>query len=365
MKKVIIIPDSFKGSMSSETVADIIEKVICEKTDYETVKIPIADGGEGSTSCILNSLGGNERTIKVQSPEGVPIQATYGILSDMTAVIEIAESSGLTKQKSFAAGKATSFGFGQLIKDALDFGCRNFLLCLGGSATTDAACGMAAALGVEFLTQKGKMIIPMGETLQKVNRINIAGLDSRVKESTFTVMCDVDNPLFGVRGAAYVYGPQKGATPELVKVMDKGLMHISKVMEETGLVSQEGMEGAGAAGGAGYGCVAFLGAKLVSGINAILDICKFDDLANDASLIVTGEGKFDEQSLNGKVVYGIRKRSKDIPMVVFCGVTTMNEEETKSQNITSVEIGRGIPVEESMKRGKELLRKKAEEFFSK
>lgn len=363
MDKVIIIPDSFKGSMSSETVADILEKVIKKNTIYEPVKIPIADGGEGSTACILRSLGGSERRVKVQSPEGVPIFATYGILPDKTAVVEIAESSGLTKQTSFAAGKATSFGFGQLIKDAMDYGCKKFLLCLGGSATTDAGCGMAAALGIEFFTKEGKIIIPTGDTLEKVASINLKRMDKRVKDCTFTVMCDVENPLFGEKGAAYVYGPQKGASPEDVKRLDNGLRSISKVMEESGLVSQEGMAGAGAAGGAGYGCVAFLGAKLVSGINAMLDICKFDDLVNDAKLVITGEGKFDEQSLNGKVVYGIRNRSKGKPMIVFCGITTMEEEYIKEQNIIPVEIGRGIPVQESMRKGKDLLREKAEEFF--
>ena len=250
-QKVIVIPDSFKGSMSSEKVADIIGDVLDSQTDLEVVRIPIADGGEGSTNCIMRSMGGEKIHVTVTSPEGKQIEAFYLITPDKKAVIEIAESSGITKQTSFNATKATTYGFGELIKDALDKGARSFLLCLGGSATTDCAAGMAAALGVKFFDGQDEEFTPVGGTLKDIARIDLSGLDKRVGESDFVVMSDVTNPLFGPKGAAYIYAPQKGANAEEVALLDEGIKHISKVMEEAVLISCEGVQGAGAAGGAG------------------------------------------------------------------------------------------------------------------
>lgn len=362
-KKLIIIPDSFKGSMSSERVSDILAEVIREKNEYETVKIPIADGGEGSTDCILKSLGGEKVFAKVKSPEGKAIDAFFGITSDNTGVVEIAESSGLTKQTSFDAGGATTYGFGQLIQAALDRGVRRFFLCLGGSATTDCACGMAAALGVRFYDKSSKAFVPTGDTLIEVERVDMSGIDKRIAESSFTVMSDVDNPLLGPNGAAYIYAPQKGADEKKVATLDEGLRSVSAKMQEAGLISCEGIKGAGAAGGAGYGCVAFLNAKIKSGIHGMLDICNFDSLVEGAAGIVTGEGKLDSQSLMGKVLNGIYDRAKGLPITAFCGICKLSEEELLEKGITAVEIGRGIPVEESMQRGEELLREKASIYY--
>lgn len=362
-RKIVVIPDSFKGSMTSTQVADIIGDVIEKETSYETVRIPIADGGEGSTDCILRSLGGEKTKMLVEGPEHKAIESCYGMTKDGTAIIEIAESSGITKQSSYDALGATTYGFGELILDALDEGVRKFLLCLGGSATTDAATGMAAALGVKFFDEKGKEFVPTGGSLSKVARIDLQGLDSRIGESEFTVMSDVENPLYGELGAAYVYGPQKGASPEDVIKLDEGLRHISEVMEAVGLISCQNVKGAGAAGGAGYGCVAFLDAKIVSGINAMLDICKFDEVVKDAEVIITGEGKFDEQSLMGKVVDGIHSRASGKPMVVFCGISTIDKAKSNEMDIEVIEIGRGIPLEESIKHGDEYLKNKAHEWI--
>ena len=358
-QKVIVIPDSFKGSMSSEKVADIIGDVLDSQTDLEVVRIPIADGGEGSTNCIMRSMGGEKIHVTVTSPEGKQIEAFYLITPDKKAVIEIAESSGITKQTSFNATKATTYGFGELIKDALDKGARSFLLCLGGSATTDCAAGMAAALGVKFFDGQDEEFTPVGGTLKDIARIDLSGLDKRVGESDFVVMSDVTNPLFGPKGAAYIYAPQKGANAEEVALLDEGIKHISKVMEEAVLISCEGVQGAGAAGGAGYGCAAFLGARIVSGINAMLDICRFDELVSDAKYIVTGEGKFDEQSLMGKVVDGIRKRSGNIPMVVFCGISDIDTKKADALNIRVIEIGRNMTLEESIKNAEKNLKEAA------
>lgn len=365
MKKVVVIPDSFKGSMSSEKVADIIGEVFDANPGYEAVRIPIADGGEGSTNCIFRSMGGEKVTVKVTSPEGKPLEAFYLITPDKKAVIEIAESSGITKQTSFDALRATTFGFGELIKNALDKGIRSFLLCLGGSATTDCATGMAAALGAKFKDKEGKEFVPAGGTLKDVTSLDLSELDKRIRESEFVVMSDVTNPLYGPKGAAYIYAPQKGANEEQVKLLDEGLRHISEVMKTAGLIPCDNVSGAGAAGGAGYGCAAFLGAKIVSGINAMLDICNFDSLIKDADLIATGEGKFDEQSLMGKVVDGIRKRSGHIPMVVFCGISDINSETTEKLNISVVEIGRNMSLEESVKNAEQNLKAAATNYFGK
>lgn len=363
MKKIGIIPDSFKGSMSSEVVASTIERVAKEVFSCETSAMPIADGGEGSTKVILAKTGGKLVSVKVLSPERKEIEAYFGVMTDGTCVIEIAESSGLAKQTSFEAMEATTYGFGQLILAALEQGYREFLLCLGGSATTDCACGMAAALGVSFLDENGNSFIPVGGTLKDVVQIDLSSLDARIKESQFKVMSDVENPLFGKDGAAYVYAPQKGASAEEVKLLDDGLKNIAKCIFEAMGISCDTVTGAGAAGGAGYGCVAFLNAEIVSGIEAMLDIYQFDENMQDADLIITGEGKLDEQSLMGKVLCGVKKHAGDIPILSVCGSCTLPKETLLANGVTALEIGRGLSTKESMERGEELLEKALREYF--
>ncbi|MDO4188533.1 MAG: glycerate kinase [Lachnospiraceae bacterium] len=371
MKKVIVIPDSFKGSLSSEEVTRIIAEEIDKAANGETeiIKLPIADGGEGSTNCIINSLGGRKINVLVKSPENKDIEAYYGIIEkdeSKMAVIEIAESSGITKQTSYDAKAATTYGFGQLIKDALDKGCRDFLLCLGGSATTDCGLGMAAALSVNFFDENGKYFIPVGGSLSDVKSIDVSQIDDRICKSTFTVMCDVDNPLYGEKGAAYVYGPQKGASPDDVKLMDEGLRNISVIYENTkckdanvaGDLSLR--PGAGAAGGAGFACMAFLNATMKSGIEAMLEIVDFDRKVKEADLVVTGEGKIDEQSFMGKVLSGIISHSAGKKIVAFCGTSCIKG---SNNGIDIVEIGRGVELEESIKNAEIYLQKSAKEYF--
>lgn len=361
-KKIIVIPDSFKGSMSSETVAEIISNSIRENTDYEPISLPIADGGEGSTKCLINALGGTFQTVLVHSPEYKELNAFYGVTKENVAIIEIAESSGITKQEGLHALTATTYGFGELILDALENGIRKFLLCLGGSATTDAACGMAAALGVRFLDCEGNEFVPTGGTLCKVDTIDITRLDARVSESTFTVMSDVENPLYGPNGAAYVYGPQKGATAKDVLLLEDGLRHVANTMVQAGLTEPDNIKGAGAAGGAGYGCVAFLNAKIESGIHSMLNLFKYDELIKDASYIITGEGKLDDQSLMGKVVGGILNRSQNIPMIVFCGISQLPKD-ALPLNMNVIELGKDIPLQESIANGPSILKDKANDYF--
>ncbi|MBO7336648.1 MAG: glycerate kinase, partial [Lachnospiraceae bacterium] len=230
-KKVIIIPDSFKGSLTSEEAAAILKKS-AENAGFEALAFPIADGGEGSVNSILSVKGGTRFFKTVTGPDGNDIEAMYGITSDNIAVIEIAESSGITKQKEPHPMTAGTFGFGSLIRDALDRGARKFLLCLGGSASTDCGTGMAAALGVVFLNEKKESFVPCGETLSDIANVDISGLDKRISESSFCVMTDVTNPLYGPEGAAYVFAPQKGADPEQVKKLDMGLKNAAEHIEK-------------------------------------------------------------------------------------------------------------------------------------
>lgn len=350
MQKVMVIPDSFKGSISSSEAADILANAVRRHLKCDVVELPIADGGEGSVDCILRAGGGEKKRAVVHSPENLPIEAEFGIMDGKTAVIEIAESSGLTKQTGFHALTACTYGFGELILAALELGCQRFFLCLGGSATTDCGCGMAAALGVRFLDQSGEAFIPAGGTLHRVSRIDPSGLDPRISRSVFTVMSDVANPLYGPLGAASVYAPQKGATAQEVALLDAGLRHIARIIERDCHKSCQ-MEAAGAAGGAGYGCAAFLNASVVSGIEGMLTLCSFDSLVSGCDLILTGEGCLDDQSLMGKVLSGILRHAGETEIVSFCGSCKASPDVLAGKHITPVEISRGIDPAESMEKG--------------
>jgi len=308
----------------------------------EIVKMPIADGGEGSVDVILSAVGGNTRTVKVLSPDDRQIDAYYGIADNGTVVMEMAQSSGITKQNGLHPMTSTTFGFGQLISDALDRSLQgsaesigNFNLCIGGSATTDGGCGMAAALGVKFLNKHGDEFIPCGETLIDIAGIDTTALDKRIAECNFTVMCDVDNPLCGIDGAAYVYGPQKGANPDQIVILDAGLRHYGAVLKKHFGKDFADIPGAGGAGGLGTGCLAFLNAEIQSGINAILNIYDFKKQCKDADLVITGEGKLDAQSFQGKVLSGILRESGNVPVWSICGVCDFNAEELKEKSVTA------------------------------
>jgi len=356
-KKIIIAPDSFKGALTSIQVADIIgEEIIAAFPDSSIIKMPIADGGEGSVDTIIVAMGGEVYTTEVRSADNRQITAEYGIASNGSAILEMAQSSGITRQVGLHPMTSTTFGFGQLILAALEMGARNFVLCIGGSATTDGGCGMASALGVRFIDEKGDSFVPCGETLGRIARFDTSGIDKRISECNFTVMCDVDNPLFGERGAAYVYGPQKGATPEQVLELDKGLRHFGGILSEHFGSAFCDIPGAGAAGGLGAGCMAFLGASLISGIDAILDLCNFLENVKDADLIITGEGKLDGQSLQGKVLSGLMKSSGGVPVWSICGVCDLEEAVLSKSGIKVFEASEGVLVEESIGNPEKYLR---------
>jgi len=356
-KKIIIAPDSFKGALTSIQVADIIaEEIIAAFPDSNIIKMPIADGGEGSVDTIIVAMGGEVYTAEVRSADDRQITAEYGIANNGSAILEMAQSSGITRQVGLHPMTSTTFGFGQLILAALERGARTFMLCIGGSATTDGGCGMASALGVKFIDENGDSFIPCGETLGAIARFDTSGIDKRIAKCNFTVMCDVDNPLFGERGAAYVYGPQKGATPEQVVELDKGLRHFGGLLSEQFGSGFCDIPGAGAAGGLGAGCVAFLGASLISGIDAILDLCNFSESVKDTDLIITGEGKLDEQSLQGKVLSGLMKSSGGVPVWSICGVCGLEEAVLSESGIKVFEASEGVSVEESIGNPERYLR---------
>ena len=354
--KVIIAPDSFKGALTSREVADIIgEEVRTAFPGCEVIKMPIADGGEGSIDTILSALGGEVFKAQVLSPDDRQITAGYGITGNGTAILEMAQSSGITKQDGLHPMTSSTFGFGQLISAALERGASDFILCIGGSATTDGGCGMAAALGVSFIDEKGESFVPCGEKLSKVARIDTSALDERIQNCSFTVMCDVENPLFGINGAAYVYSPQKGANPEQILLLDKGLRALGNLLHELYGKDFSSTPGAGAAGGLGAGCMAFLGANLLRGIDAILELCSFKKHVAGADLVLTGEGKLDSQSFDGKVLSGLLREAGGVPVWSICGVSDCGEKVLRRHGIKVFEASEGVSVEESMAAPKKYL----------
>ena len=332
MKKIIIAADSFKGSLNSLQVAESVEKGILNVyPQCEIHKVFIADGGEGTVDALIKSLKGNLINLKVSNPLMRPVDAYYGIIEKgKTAVIEMALASGLTliAQEERNPMKTTSFGTGELIKDALSRGCRRFLIGIGGSATNDAGVGMLQALGYRFYDAQGNELGKGGEILSKIEKIDDSDVIQEVRDSEFIIACDVTNPFSGKNGAAYIYAPQKGADPEMVKLLDKGLKHFAGIIKNYNGIDINEIPGAGAAGGIGGGFKAFLNASLVSGINMVLDTIGFEKLIENADLIITGEGRLDAQTAMGKAPRGVLDRAEKfhIPVIAIGGaVEACNE----------------------------------------
>ena len=324
MKKAVLIPDSFKGTISSKRICEIISRKI-EKyfPDCEVVSIPVADGGEGSVDCFLEAAGGDKITAQVQDPFGEEITAYYAILEDSeTAVIEMAVCAGLPLVQGREDPSVTStYGVGQLIVDAAERGCKKIVMCLGGSCTNDMGCGAAAAAGIKFFDKDGKEFIPAGGTLKDICTVDLSGKNKALDGVEFITMCDIDNPLYGENGAAYVFAPQKGADKKCVAMLDDGLRHAAEIINAAAGKEIDNIAGGGAAGGMGAGMSAFFGSELRMGIETILDTVDFSSVIEGADAIFTGEGCFDAQSLRGKVVIGVSKRAKEkgIPVIVIAG----------------------------------------------
>jgi len=324
--KIVIAPDSFKGSLTAMEVSDAIEQGIREIfPEAKIVKIPMADGGDGTVQCLVNATGGKILREKVTGPLGNEVLASYGILGDKkTAVIEMAEASGLTLVPENKRNPliTTTYGTGQLIKSALGQGCRKMIIGIGGSATNDGGAGMVQALGAKLLDKDGEEIGFGGGELKKVFRIDTKCLDNRLSETKVLIASDVSNPLCGSQGASRIYGPQKGATPEVIEELDESLAYFAGIIKRDLNKDVKDIPGAGAAGGLGAGLIAFLDAELRPGIEIIIEIVKLEQAIQDADLVITGEGKIDSQTIYGKAPIGVAKIAKkyNVPVIAVAAI---------------------------------------------
>ncbi|MDR2921241.1 MAG: glycerate kinase [Tannerella sp.] len=325
MKKIVIAADSFKGSVRSIEVAEYVEQGIKSVfPECEVRKVYIADGGEGTVEALVSSLNGKYVEVNVHDPLMRPVVATYGILEEGTvAVLEMASASGLTLLKPEERNplKTTTYGTGEMMADALQRGCRKLLVGIGGSATNDGGTGMLSALGFRFYSKEGNELKGGGEILSRIASIDNRYVMEELANAEITVACDVTNPFSGPDGAAYVYAPQKGADSCMVEELDRGLKHFADVIKTYNGIDVELIPGAGAAGGLGGGFAALLGARLVSGIEMVLETIRFREIIRSADLIITGEGKLDLQTAMGKAPRGVLDAAalQGIPVIAIGG----------------------------------------------
>ena len=326
--KVVVAIDSLKGSLSSmEAGLAIKEGVLAAQPDAEVIVKPLADGGEGTTDALIEGMNGERIDLTVTGPMHTPVDAYYGYLRETnTAVMEMASAAGITlvpdKEKNPLL--ATSYGVGEMIIDAIQRGCRNFIIGIGGSITNDGGIGMLKALGVRFLDEKGEDAGEGGQALAKVACIDLSGLNPLLKECHIQVACDVNNPLCGESGSTYVYGPQKGVTEDMKKTLDEAMAHFARVTSESLENDYMNTPGAGAAGGLGFAFLAYVGATLTPGIELILDAVGLEDELSGADVVVTGEGRLDFQTAMGKAPVGVARLAKkyNARVVAFAGSVT-------------------------------------------
>ncbi|NLB80717.1 MAG: glycerate kinase [Clostridiaceae bacterium] len=365
----MLIPDSFKGTMDSSEVIQRLEKSAKKYFNpCEFVKIPIADGGEGTVSCLLTACGGDIIKKTVTGPEREPVDASYGIIHSDTAVIEMAAASGitlLTKPKNPL--HTTSYGTGELILDALNRGFSKIIIAIGGSATNDGGLGALAALGVKFFDDSNRPITSFtGADLSSIHDFDASALGAYQNRDIY-IMCDVSNPLTGEFGATFVYGSQKGADDEMLQTLEEGMIHFAKVVKQKLGISHENDPGAGAAGGLGFALKSFLKAKMTSGIEMSLDIVEFDQKAVSCDLIVTGEGSVNAQSVFGKVPIGIARRAKrlNIPVIAIAGSIMDGAEQLYEHGIVSISpvICRAMDIEQALANSGEMFDKAADRMF--
>lgn len=341
MEKILLVPDSFKGTLSSRQVCQVMAGQLRRFFPQAQVKsIPVADGGEGSVEAFLAAAGGERRTRTVTGPFGEPVEAFYGILGDgRTAVIEMAACAGLPLAEGrLNPERATTYGVGELLLAAKEAGCTKAILGLGGSCTNDGGAGAAAALGAKFTRADGTAFVPTGGTLGEIAALDVSPVAQALQGMELTAMCDIDNPLYGEAGAAVVFAPQKGADAAMVARLDAGLRHLGQVSARCLGRDFSHLPGAGAAGGLGFGMAAFCGAQLRMGIDAVLDAVGFDSLLPGTDVVFTGEGKIDSQSARGKVVSGVaaRCRKAGVPVVAVVGQIGQGFEEMYQQGLTAV-----------------------------
>lgn len=328
--KFVLIPDSFKGTLTSAQICGIMEaKIKTYFPDSEIAAVPVADGGEGSVDAFLTAVGGEKVHVTVKDPYFEDMEAYYGVIDGGdTAVIEMASCAGLPLVEGRKNPMVTTtYGAGQMILDAAKRGVKKIIVGLGGSATNDGGCGAAAAVGVKFFDEEEKEFVPVGGTTAKIRRIDLKGKDESLEGLEIVTMCDIDNPMYGPWGASCIFGPQKGADEDMVLELDQGIKNLSEaIARETGKDISR-IPGTGAAGAMGAGMIAFFGSRLQMGIQTVLDTVKFDKMVEDTDYIFTGEGKLDSQSLRGKVVIGIAERAKKQGKPVIAIVGGVNDQE--------------------------------------
>ena len=368
--KLVFASDSFKGTISSRRTAELLTQAAHTVFGRcETVSMLIADGGEGTADAVIEACGGEREYVNVHDPLMNTIRTYYGVINHDTAIVEMALASGLglVPEQKRNPMITTSFGTGELVRAALEKGCRNIVTAIGGSATNDGGTGFARALGIRFLDQNGNELEGKGCELENAAHIDIAGLMPEAKNASFTVMCDVSNPLCGSSGATYVYGRQKGAGDEELALLEAGMVNYRDLIIREFGIDPDRIAGAGAAGGLGTALKVFLNAGMKSGIDTVLDLTEFDRLIEGADLIVTGEGRLDSQSLNGKAVQGIGKRAKaqGIPVAALCGCLGEGYEPVFDHGITLVRTTAedGMQLSEAMQRAEELYLKAAVKMF--
>ncbi|MFM1650538.1 glycerate kinase [Brevibacillus sp. B_LB10_24] len=369
--KIVIAPDSFKGSVSAMEAAIAIEKGIKRYlTDAQTLLIPVADGGEGTLDSLVAATGGKRVPVTVTGPLGSPVAAEYGLLGDgKTCVIEMASASGLylISPEERNPLVTTTYGTGELIRQALDDGCRRFILAIGGSATNDGGAGMLQALGMKLLNAKGEPIGFGGGELQQITAIDDSGFDRRIAEASFLIATDVQNPLVGPNGASHVFGPQKGATPEMAASLDEGMSHWADVIEaKTGMRIHD-RPGAGAAGGIGGAFQAFFPAAMRRGIDVVIEYTGLRDALQGADLVFTGEGQIDFQTASGKTPMGVAQEAQKlgIPVFVLAGSIGRGISELYQYGITGIHsiVNAPMTLQEAMQRAPELLEERSEQVL--
>ncbi len=368
MLRILLAPDSLKGSLSATAACAAMEqgarRALGDKA-CEFVAVPLADGGEGTVEALLRGANGTPQSTVVQGPLGDEVQAHWGILSSGAAVIEMAQASGLTLVPELRrdAMRASSYGTGQLIRAALDAGCCELLIGIGGSATTDGGTGALRALGAQCLNDHDRELPPGGAALSALARINLSKLDPRLRDARLTVLCDVINPLCGPQGAACVYSPQKGASPEQVPQLDSALHHFADVTAQTIHRDRRDEPGAGAAGGMGFGLMAFLNATLTPGIRVVLEATRFVEKLETADLVLTAEGAIDAQTQSGKALAGVAraartaKAGQGVPVIAFGGTVQLNGTELEQLGILAALPlpDRPMPLADCMARTADLL----------
>ena len=325
--RVLVAPDKFRGTLTARAAAEAIRTGWGRERPHDQLElVPMADGGEGTMDALVGALGGRTETAEVTGPLGDPVRAAFGLAPSAEGplgLVEMARASGLdlVSKARRDPGRATTRGTGELMARALEVGARRLLVCLGGSATNDAGVGMAAALGIRFLDLDGHDLAPGGTALLDLARIDASGVHPGLARTVVTGACDVDNPLTGPSGASAVYGPQKGATPEEVWILDRALGHLASVVHRDLGVALHEEPGAGAAGGLGFGLLAFCGARLRPGVDVVMDAVGLQGRMARADLAITGEGSFDEQSLRGKVPAGVMDMASGagVPVLIVCG----------------------------------------------